>query len=186
MPWSFTLLELQVQNVLEDLTLVSFLDQEEQWSCTSCQLINIIWLLRSLIIQQAVWTIYTNTSSCYMLLVVLICPSGLLLFEFPTTMITLASLALCIMYIPYHSDTVCVCWILFRTPLGVFLCVPLRISHCLDSLVHSPSSTIMINTIAYSFVAQNGPKSFTKLQCFDSHCRHCCWECAAVCPFQNQ
>ena len=57
-------------------------------------------------------------------------------------MLTLASLALCIMYIPYLGDAACVCWILFCTPLGVFLYAPLRISHCLDSLGETPPSNV--------------------------------------------
>lgn len=80
-------------------------------------------------------------------------------------MLTLASLALCIMYIPYLGDAACVCWILFCTPLGVFLYAPLRISHCLDSLGETPPSNVpdKYNCI-FICCKENGPKSFTKLK----------------------
>lgn len=85
-------------------------------------------------------------------------------------MLALASLALCDMHTPYLSDTVRVCWILFCTPLGVF-CVFHLESHTVWNCLGSTPRTFLVNTIAYSSVARNGPKSFTNLRCFDSHCR---------------
>lgn len=58
-------------------------------------------------------------------------------------------------------------------PWGIFMCTTQHLT-LFGFTWETPSSTFMINTIAYSFVAGNGPKSFTKLKCFDSHYRPQC------------
>ena len=93
------------------LSIVLFsLDQEEQWRCTSCQLSHRLTI--SSLSDKLFWPFLQYTHFLLLhapMVVVLIVqpPPSLLLFYFPTPMHALASLALCIMFIPYLSDTVC-------------------------------------------------------------------------------
>lgn len=123
-------------------------------------------------IWQGYLTVYSSTSSCYMMLIGTTCPLARLLY-FP---IVLHALAFCVLCTFHISVIQCVsagfCLI---HPLGYFYVLHSE-SHTVFGFTWETSSCILlIMAIAHLFVARNGPKSFMRMQLNNFDSRYTCW-----------